>query len=129
MKITNYVSSHSLINHTMKYLSLGVVTRIIQSKSGLSLTPCRAGGRPPSGPGGGGANGSRLCKKGRFYIISAVSSPLDRSLKALYTSLPRRPVHSDTNYYTAEWTEAWWRERKCPNCEPVAKGGSKPVLT
>ena len=72
-------SSHSLINHTMKYLSLGVVTRIIQSKSGLSLTPCRAGGRPPSGPGGGGANGSRLCKKGMF-LYSVVRGTAQNAL-------------------------------------------------
>ena len=71
------------------------------------------------------------------------------SLKSLYTSRPGRPVHSDTNstspgsilatqplraetihshfhhcqvlIYTAEWTEASWRDRKCPNFETVAK--------
>ena len=25
-----------------------------------------------------------------------------------------------------EWTEASWRERKCPNLKKVAKGDSKP---
>ena len=82
-----------------------------------------------------------------------------RSLKALYTLPPGRPVHSDTNsaalgsilamqqlramtnhsdfqhclysqvlIYTAEWTEATWRDRKCPNLKTVAKGGFKPGL-
>ena len=84
-----------------------------------------------------------LSKKGMF-LYSAVSSSLDAQ-SALHVSSPGRPVHSDTNsaslgsilamqqlrndysltfpplsiaryyIYTAESTEASWRERKFPN--------------
>ena len=33
-------------------------------------------------------------------------------------------VYSQVLIYTAEWTRALWRERKCPNFEMVAKGDS-----
>ena len=86
-----------------------------------------------------------------MVLYSAVSSPLDRS-KRFTLSSPDRPVHTDTVLgfswkhsshaaiaqrlfthisttvysqvliYTAESTEASWRERKCPNFETVAKG-------
>ena len=38
-------------------------------------------------------------------------------------------VYSQVLIYTAEWTEASWRERKCPNFETVAKGGFEPELS
>ena len=86
-----------------------------------------------------------------MVLYGAVSSPLDRS-KRFTLSSPGRPVHSDTVLgfswkhsshaaiaqrlfthisttvysqvliYTAESTEASWRERKCPNFETVTTG-------
>ena len=38
-------------------------------------------------------------------------------------------VYSQVLMYTAEWTGASCRKRKCPNFETVAKGGFKPGLT
>ena len=90
-------------------------------------------------------------KKKGMVLYSAISSPLDRS-KRFTLSSPGRPVHSDTVLgfswkhsshaaiaqrlfthisttvysqiliYTAEWTEASWSERKCPNFETVTMG-------
>ena len=37
-------------------------------------------------------------------------------------------VYNQVLIYTADWTEASWRERKCPNCETVSKGGFEPGL-
>ena len=37
--------------------------------------------------------------------------------------------HSQILIYTAEWTKASWRERKCPNFKMVAKRGLKPGLS
>ena len=38
-------------------------------------------------------------------------------------------VHSHVLIYTAEWTEASWREQKCPNFETVAKEGFEHGLS
>ena len=38
-------------------------------------------------------------------------------------------VYSQVLIYTAEWTEASWRDQKCPNLKTIAKGGFKPGLS
>ena len=38
-------------------------------------------------------------------------------------------VYSQVLIHTSEWTEASWRERKCPNFETVAKGWFKLGLS
>ena len=38
-------------------------------------------------------------------------------------------VYSQVLVYTAELTDASWRERKCTHIETVAKGGFEPVLS
>ena len=37
-------------------------------------------------------------------------------------------VYNQVLIYTADWTEASWRERKCPNFEMVSTGGFEPGL-
>ena len=93
--------------------------------------------------------------KGKNVVFIQRSIQSVGPLKALYTSPPGRPVHSDTDstslesilatmqlraktihshfhhrlfIYTGEWTEASWRERKCPNFETVAKWVFEPGL-
>ena len=90
-----------------------------------------------------------------MFLYSAVSSPLDRSKRftlflpwqtcslrhqlgfswkhSSHAAIAQRlfthistTVYSQVLIYTAESTEASWRERKCPNFETVAKGDSKP---
>ena len=38
-------------------------------------------------------------------------------------------VYNQVFIYTTKWTEASWRERKCPNFETVSKGGFEPRLS
>ena len=86
-----------------------------------------------------------------MYVFIQRSIQSVGSLKGLYTLPTEIPVHSDTNsaslgnilamqqlrattnsqviIYTAEWTEASWRDRKCPNFETVAKGGFESRLS
>ena len=87
----------------------------------------------------------------KSYIYSATSSPLDHSNRftlhplplfiptptpllweafshAAITAVRKLLTHisatdpSQVLIYTAEWTEASWRERKCPNFETAAEG-------
>ena len=86
----------------------------------------------------------------RWFLYSAVSSPLDRSKRFTLFALPGRPVHSDTNAASpgsilamqqlrakaksltfpplsiARHSFMQLRERKCPIFETVTKGDSNP---
>ena len=74
-----------------------------------------------------------------MFLYSAESSPLDCSEPLhfapwqscslrLFTHISST-VYSQVLIYTAEWTEASWREQKFPNCEAVAKGWVEPRLS